>query len=534
MNANFTDIATGLSNVLTRDGQAGMTAAFKAISGSLAAPGISFTSDPTSGLYLSATGIVGLVAHSLGMLLNTSIFSVTAAAVQSGGSNYAVGDTITETGGTAIMQPVFTVATVSGTAVATVTVSYPGYYTTKPSNPVAQGSTSGIGTGATFNLTYNDPTSNDYRAIFTDQASALIWQKMGSSSFVSGLMAKVNGLDFATAIGGSNIAAAIGSSFIIPPQGVLSPLISTTAPIPTSDITAANKIYWTPYRGNGCPIYNGTTFVNVTSGQLNCDLIAGTQVLNGIFDIYKFLSAGSPKIALSPNWTAGTGGSVTAGSCARGSGVGGTALTWAIGGIPTNAAAMTLNDGSGSYSILANQGTYLGSVYINAVAGQYNCLLSYGQSRVYGLWNAFNRNLISLKAGDPNANWAAGGTSGGTLRSINNNPANSMTVFCGLAEERVDSSFYQIYTAAQTAGVTIGLQTGIGFNSTTAASGVAPATSIGSSGSASTLTAENSARFVVPPFVGTNVLTALEGATASGPTSSGTEKNCSLIANWMG
>jgi hypothetical protein len=155
VNQNFTDIATGLSDCLTRDGQAGMTAVFKAVSGSVSAPGdFSFNSDATAGLYLSTTGIVGLVAKSLGILVNSSIYCVTAAAVQAGGTGYAVGDTITETGGTAISQAVLTVATLSGSAVATVTVTYPGFYTVKPSDPVAQGSTSGSGTGATFNMTW--------------------------------------------------------------------------------------------------------------------------------------------------------------------------------------------------------------------------------------------------------------------------------------------------------------------------------------------------------------------------------------------
>lgn len=222
VNANFTDIATGLSDVLTRDGQAGMTAAFKAIAGSLAAPGISFTSDATSGLYLSTPGLVGFVSHSLGMLLNTNVFSATSATVQAGGSGYAVGDTITETGGTAILQPVFTVATLSGSAVATVTVALPGFYTTKPSNPVAQGSTSGAGTGCTLNITYNDPTSSDYRALFTDQVSAVLWQKFGASSFVSGIMAKANSFDYLNSI------AAAGNGLIFTNNGASPSTISAT------------------------------------------------------------------------------------------------------------------------------------------------------------------------------------------------------------------------------------------------------------------------------------------------------------------
>lgn len=232
VNQNFTDIATGLSDVLTRDGQAGMTAALKAISGSVSAPGITFNSDATSGLFLSSTGIVGLVSHSLGMLLNTELFCATSATVQAGGSGYVVGDTITETGGTAVTQAVFTVATLSGSAVATVTVTYPGFYSVKPSNPVSQGSTSGVGTGCTLNVTYNDPASADYRAFFSDQAGALLWQKFGASSFVSGLMAKGTALDFRTGIG------LLSTTAQPPPGSSFKALVIKTASTTTFTIAA--------------------------------------------------------------------------------------------------------------------------------------------------------------------------------------------------------------------------------------------------------------------------------------------------------
>lgn len=227
VNQNFTDIATGLSDCLTRDGQAGMTAALKAISGSLSAPSITFNSDATSGLYLSTSGAPGFVSHALGMILNTNVFSAVSATVQAGGSGYAIGDTITPTGGTAVIQPHFTVATLTGTAVATVTVSYPGFLTATASNPASQGSTSGSGTGCTLNVTYNTPVSSDYRALFTDQAGALLWQKFGASSFVSGLMDAANGKDFVTAIGASNVSAALGLS-APPPSSFKNLIIKVT------------------------------------------------------------------------------------------------------------------------------------------------------------------------------------------------------------------------------------------------------------------------------------------------------------------
>lgn len=60
VNTNFSDVGTGLSNCLTRDGQAGMTAPLKAASGSSGTPSITFSSDTTTGLRLG-TGSVILV-----------------------------------------------------------------------------------------------------------------------------------------------------------------------------------------------------------------------------------------------------------------------------------------------------------------------------------------------------------------------------------------------------------------------------------------------------------------------------------------
>lgn len=71
-----------------------------------------------------------------------------------GGSGYAVGDTITTAGGTGT-HPIVTVDTVDGGgAVLTAHVTTAGDMTVLPANHVAQGSTSGSGTGATFDLTW--------------------------------------------------------------------------------------------------------------------------------------------------------------------------------------------------------------------------------------------------------------------------------------------------------------------------------------------------------------------------------------------
>lgn len=83
--------------------------------------------------------------------------TVATATVNAGGSGYVAGEVITLTGGTANRQPKLTVTTVSAGAVTGVTITDNGDYTAFPSSTntptgVAQGSSTGSGTGATFNL----------------------------------------------------------------------------------------------------------------------------------------------------------------------------------------------------------------------------------------------------------------------------------------------------------------------------------------------------------------------------------------------
>ncbi len=530
VNQNFSDIATGLSDCLTRDNQAGMTAVLRAVSGSVSAPGISFNSDTTAGLYLSSTGVVGLVAKSLGLLVNSAIYQVSSAAVQAGGSGYAVGDTITTTGGTAINQAVLTVATLSGSAVATVTTTYGGTYTVTPSNPVSQGSTSGAGTGATFNLTF---ATQFTRSIVTDESGLVPWARLGSSSFVSGLMAKANGLDFATAIGASNLATVIGGTLLIPPQGILSPVSSTTAPVPATDATAVTRLYWTPYNGNVCPIYNGANFVITTSSQIFCDLTAGAQASGGIYDVYKFINAGTVTLGFSPSWSAGTSGSVTAGSCARGTGSGGTALA-VTNGLYTNAVSMTVNNGATTYTVAANQGTYLGSIYVNSTAGQINCHRSYGQSRAWGLWNAYNRLLITLQEGDPSASWTYG-TSTTRQSNAGNNVLNYLDVFCGLAEEQVDLEYETANLATGSSASNIIPSNGIGINSTTTSSGMNSVYNYNLASTNVQVEVTMYAKYVLPNQIGVNRIYPLENGGGAGTiTWFGTQAKQQLLARWRG
>lgn len=110
-----------------------------------------------------------------------TLYSFGVAAVAAGGTGYVVGDLIylaeTPDDVAPIGLPgVLQVATLAGSAVATVNIISPIYgrspaigggYFAAQTNPVAQASTSGVGTGATFNL--STWTQNDQRVILTNQ-----------------------------------------------------------------------------------------------------------------------------------------------------------------------------------------------------------------------------------------------------------------------------------------------------------------------------------------------------------------------------
>lgn len=325
-----------------------------------------------------------------------------------------------------------------------------------------------------------------------------------------------------------NLGAIQSSLPLTPPQGYLT--LTSQTPIILSDVVAATQVFWTPLIGLGTPIHNGVSIVSILlAGQLPLSLTSA-QAANNIYDIFLAFNAGSPVIGTGPSWSAGTSGSVTAGSCARGTGAGGTALVRTQ-GIRTNAApvSLTYNLGAGNITlaVAANQGIYLGTLFMDSVAGQVSCLNSYGQNRKWGVWNAYNRQRIYLRAGDPTASWAY---TTATVRASNASSSNKVTIFTGLAEEYFDLGFSQ--QVAANANETTLPFIGFGLNSVTAITGLQAVTgAIVNTGSVTGLWQTVKTELALPPLLGLNNIQALEsGSTAV--TFFGTETNMRLSASW--
>lgn len=299
------------------------------------------------------------------------------------------------------------------------------------------------------------------------------------------------------------------------PEGYLTPVSQT--PVIVSDSVSASTIYYTPDTGAQVPISDGLKFRMREFSQLSLAL-SSNHLPNAIYDVFLYENESRVvQIGTGPAWN-----NPAAGSGSRGTGVGTSELErW--NGLLVNKGAITVRNGATTFAVDARSGVYLGSIYIDAVAGQVTCHRSWGQSRKWGIWNCFNRKRIVLKAGDPTSNWTY---SSATIRQSNGQAGNRVTVFCGLAEEIIKAKFNQISRGGSDDDLTVG----IGWNSTTAFTGYI--SRINAEDGAVGLSA---ARHENPPFLGIANVNSCEAATAGNINAiHGTERFMLLAVEWQG
>ena len=334
------------------------------------------------------------------------------------------------------------------------------------------------------------------------------------------------------------------SATIVTPQGYLTPVSNT--PIITGDSIAATTMYYTPFIGATAAVHNGSLITPYPFIQMPL-VLTPSQSANNIYDIFLAYNSGVPVIGTGPSWLAG-GGSITAGSCARGSGGGSTAINRATTSglwVNTNSIALIYNTGSGNNTITvaAGQGVFLGSIYIDATAGQVTCHRSAGQNRKWGISNAYNREPTSLIVADPTASWTYATN---TIRASNNTPSsfstnsynvgsgticNGLTVLNCLPEEGINILFSQTLEPSSATGAGRS-QILIGINSTTASSGKAGAQ--WANAAAGLFAGDAEAVFFQAPALGINIIQALENvpAAATSNTFYGSTTSMSLTAQW--
>jgi hypothetical protein len=322
--------------------------------------------------------------------------------------------------------------------------------------------------------------------------------------------------------------ALVAGGVLMEPQGYLTPTSGT--PIITSDASAATSVYYEPFKGNRVPLITSAVLGLRTFSALQLSLNNPNHVANTIYDVFLDWDGAAVRIGTGPAWTnsgAGTG--------ARGTGAGTTQLERSsTHGLWVNAVQVSARNGASTYTIAAGEGLYVGSILIDSSAGQVTCHRDWGQSRKWGVWNAYNRQPLYLKAGDSTASWDY---TTNTVRASRNQSANSLTVLQGLAEESYELAFVQrVFGGSGVSGNT-SARNGIGWNSTTVASGLM-GYGFGDQGSGHNNPFGDNlvAKYLTAPSLGINVVTALETAPETTNTVSwfGGEDDMVLSAQWRG
>ncbi len=293
------------------------------------------------------------------------------------------------------------------------------------------------------------------------------------------------------------------------PQGYLNLLgVANGGPVQGSaDVSAATTVYYSPFVGSQIPIWNGSSFSILSFSELQLALSASLQTANNIYDVFIFNNGGTPVAVFGPAWA-----TPTAGSGARGTGAGTTQLSYQN-GILVNTVALTGNNGSTTYPVLALQGTYVGSILVDTTAGQVTAHRTLGVQRKFGVWNAYNRVPIVLSVAQNTTPWTY---TTATWRQSNGTTSDTAQVFTGLTQEQTSVDFRQQVTPSTGPGVGF---IGIGVNSTTTPSGM-----IGNFGfiGANNATGEVAASYIVPPTLGLNNINCLENTSGNVITFAGT------------
>jgi hypothetical protein len=281
------DIAAGSSGTNISNGTTVTSISRTAAGSGYTSPPSWTASAPTTTGGVTATGTV------------TNI-GVVSAVVASTGSGYAVGNVLTVLGGTYTTSATLTVASLSGSGVATITISNAGAYTVAPSNPVSV--TGGAGTSATFTLSFG--VNNVYSITqpgsgYVEQPSITFAGGGGSGAAaiaVVGSAVTIKSLaGNGTAFASLNLATPGGTAFQIQDRGGVSDsgmifrpgLAGTAAPIltfgvgPTIQSGDAAGFTFRTNTGIGGGLAGNSQFtISHTSGATNALNVTGGATLN--------------------------------------------------------------------------------------------------------------------------------------------------------------------------------------------------------------------------------------------------------------
>jgi hypothetical protein len=203
---------------------------------------------------------------------------------------------------------------------------------------------------------------------------------------------------------------------------------------------------------------------------------------NSNYDLFVWSDSGTYRCTRGPAWSSDT---------SRGTGAGTSELE-RIAGIWTNKVAITNGPG-------ANLGTYVGTIRTNGssqVDFKFGGTAAGGSAAIAGVWNAYNRVLLTFLSRDSTSSWTYNST---TTRSMNNSTGNRISMVRGLDEDHVASSVNLTFSG----GASGDYQFGVALDSTSSMNQAGY-------GSFGTSTAPGNVSYTVKPGLGWHYLQAVE------------------------
>lgn len=490
VNANFVDIASGLSDCLTRDGQAGMTAVLKLITGSVSAPALSFTADTNTGFYDAGADNPAMAAGGVQQQNWTSISSNLVTGVVESGSiaptsistqknDYAPTGIDTAS---VIRQASSATTTITGLAgLAAGTAAVAGRRITIINiNALGSGFNLILSNQSTSSLAANRFSMGGDLTLYPKQA-AVFWMNP-----TSGFWDLISSFTFQ------------GQSFQVPEFRLT---LTTATPVLTTD-SQSSTIYYTPYTGGYLTTWDGSVWTGSVQSEVSQTLADNTKSPSAAtsgnnYDYFYWLDSGTFRCTRGPAWTSGT---------ARGSGAGTTELV-RVNGVWMNANAIT-------NGAAAQRGVYVGTIAtqtgpvvnmqfnVNAAAG--------GTLPALYLWNMYNRVLMSSMCKDSTDSWTY---TTKTWRAANNSNSNRVLYVLGLNEDSIRANYLAIFS--NTSGSVTGYA-GIGLDVTNAFSGIVQSqTTVSNS---ATTFSTSGFYYGASGGIGQRFVQAIEASTASGTT----------------
>lgn len=200
--------------------------------------------------------------------------------------------------------------------------------------------------------------------------------------------------------------------------------LTSGTPVTTSDVTAAETIYFAPYRGNRIALYDGSNWYMRTFTELSVDV----PDVTGMHDVFCYDNSGTPALEVLV-WTNDT----------------------------TRATALTTQNG-----VLVKTGAttrrYLGSFY-STTAGNGQTEDSFANRY---LWNYYNRTRRPMRVLEATASWTY---TTATIRQANGATGNQLNFCIGWNEDAVEAN---VLVYHQHSAAAIAIAAGIGLDVTNA------------------------------------------------------------------